>query len=209
MHLPVTALPGAPSLFADPATQAIAAQVFGARSNWFSLGYGNSPAFSALTLTNGQLTFPATQVPSSNANTLDDYEEGTFTPVFTFTTPGDLNIVYSEQTGFYTKIGRQVTMMIKITTSTFTFTTSSGNVQITGIPFTSQSTASSRTIGVLRWQGITKAGYTQISSLLPNGSSTISLTANGSGLAASNVSAADMPSGGAVVLDINHTYFTA
>jgi hypothetical protein len=33
-----------------------------------------------ITTTNGQIAFRATQNPSSNANTLDDYEEGTFTP---------------------------------------------------------------------------------------------------------------------------------
>ena len=34
-----------------------------------------------INLTSGQITFPTTQVPSSDANTLDDYEEGTWTPV--------------------------------------------------------------------------------------------------------------------------------
>ena len=31
-------------------------------------------------LTSGQLKFPATQSASADANTLDDYEEGSFTP---------------------------------------------------------------------------------------------------------------------------------
>jgi hypothetical protein len=50
------------------------------------------------------ITFPATQSASSNANTLDDYEQGTFTPTVggTWTTsPTDLS-------GTYVKIGRQV-----------------------------------------------------------------------------------------------------
>jgi hypothetical protein len=33
--------------------------------------------------TSGQIPFPATQIPSSNPNTLDDYEEGTFLPIIT------------------------------------------------------------------------------------------------------------------------------
>ena len=33
-----------------------------------------------INLTGGQIAFPATAVPSADANTLDDYEEGTFTP---------------------------------------------------------------------------------------------------------------------------------
>src|SRR3990167_787780 len=36
-----------------------------------------------LNLTGGQIKFPGTQVPSSDANTLDDYEEGTWTPIIT------------------------------------------------------------------------------------------------------------------------------
>ncbi len=38
-------------------------------------------ASAALPLGSGQITFPATQNPSADANTLDDYEEGTWTPV--------------------------------------------------------------------------------------------------------------------------------
>jgi hypothetical protein len=51
------------------------------------------------------IAFPATQSDSSDANTLDDYEEGTYTPTITVSsgTP-----TYSYQQGYYTKIGRQV-----------------------------------------------------------------------------------------------------
>jgi hypothetical protein len=38
MHLPVAALPGAPSLLQDPAAQAVAAQVFGRRAAWWNPG---------------------------------------------------------------------------------------------------------------------------------------------------------------------------
>lgn len=49
-----------------------------------------------------QVVFPATQVPSADANTLDDYEEGTWTPSL------GGNTTYSFQVGHYTKIGRMV-----------------------------------------------------------------------------------------------------
>lgn len=91
----------------------------------------------SINLTGGQIAFPAVQVPSAGANTLDDYEEGTFTPTITFSTPGDLNVVYSNQTGLYTKIGRVVHWSAGITTTTFTHTTASGGLQIAGLPFTS------------------------------------------------------------------------
>ena len=52
------------------------------------------------------ITFPASQSASSDANTLDDYEEGTWTPTLTFSTSG--SITYLTQTGSYTKIGNTV-----------------------------------------------------------------------------------------------------
>jgi len=54
----------------------------------------------------GQIQFPATQNASANANTLDDYEEGTFTP--TITAGGGGSPTGGTYTGFYTKIGRTV-----------------------------------------------------------------------------------------------------
>jgi hypothetical protein len=56
-----------------------------------------------LQLTSG-ITFPATAVAASDANTLDDYEEGTWTPTAAnFTLGGS-----STLTGTYTKIGRVI-----------------------------------------------------------------------------------------------------
>jgi hypothetical protein len=60
------------------------------------------------------ITFPATQSASTDANTLDDYEEGTWTPTFTcaggsITLNGDLSR--------YTKVGRNVTLSGQITVS--------------------------------------------------------------------------------------------
>jgi len=81
--------------------------------------------------TSDGLTFPATQVASSDPNTLDDYEEGTFTPVIQgSTTVG--TATYATRSGFYTKIGRQVTAHIAINWSSGTGT---GNLQIGSLPF--------------------------------------------------------------------------
>jgi len=55
------------------------------------------------------ITFPATQSASSDANTLDDYEEGTYTvTAIGFTVSGTTTL-----TGTYTKIGRLVFFDIK------------------------------------------------------------------------------------------------
>jgi hypothetical protein len=78
------------------------------------------------------VTFPATQSASTDANTLDDYEEGTWTPtVVGETTAG--TTTYSSRTGTYTKIGRQVTCCATIV---FTATTGTGFMKVGGLPFT-------------------------------------------------------------------------
>jgi len=77
------------------------------------------------------ITFPATQSASTDANTLDDYEEGTFTPtLFGNTVAG--TTTYGNQWGIYTKIGRQVTVSVYITA---TATTGTGELRIGGLPF--------------------------------------------------------------------------
>ena len=67
------------------------------------------------------------------ANALSDYEQGTFTPTAVGgTTAG--TTTYSEQQGSYTKIGRQVTLSVKLAWSALTGT---GNLIFGGFPFTS------------------------------------------------------------------------
>jgi hypothetical protein len=55
----------------------------------------------------GQIGFPATQNPSAGANTLDDYEEGTWTPSLNFS-GGTTGITYGDRQGRYIKIGKNV-----------------------------------------------------------------------------------------------------
>jgi hypothetical protein len=62
------------------------------------------------TLTVDNIQFPATAVASANANTLDDYEEGTVTATMAPQTSGSLPLNVSIQTLGYTKIGRLVTI---------------------------------------------------------------------------------------------------
>ena len=60
-----------------------------------------SPTFTTK-ITTPQVAFPATAVPSADANTLDDYEEGTWTPTFV---SASCTFAYSTQSGWYRKIG--------------------------------------------------------------------------------------------------------
>ena len=78
------------------------------------------------------ITFPATQSASSNANTLDDYEEGTWTPTVSGGTTAGTG-TYSAQNGRYTKIGNQVTVTAYVS---WTAHTGTGGLNFTGLPFT-------------------------------------------------------------------------
>ena len=88
-----------------------------------------------LTGTNG-ITFTATQSASSDANTLDDYEEGTWTPAIS----GITSVAYTQQIGNYIKIGKQVTCFARLLVSG---TGSGAAVNVTGLPFTSANAAGS------------------------------------------------------------------
>ena len=94
-----------------------------------------SVQFSAngITLTQGRITFPASQIASSDANTLDDYEEGTFTPGIAFG-GNAVGVSYTTQTGTYTKIGNRYLIDIVITLSSKG--SSTGAVTVTGLPDT-------------------------------------------------------------------------
>jgi hypothetical protein len=96
--------------------------------------------------TAGQIKFPATQNPSSDVNTLDDYERGTWTISFTFATPNDLAVSAETKEAYYVKIGQQVFLFWNYT-FTPTFTTSAGNAQLTGMPFTHKDVTNANCVG--------------------------------------------------------------
>lgn len=93
------------------------------------------------------IQFPATQVSSANVNVLDDYEEGTWTPVIGGAT-STAGQTYSVQAGYYTKVGNKVTATCMVTLSAKG--TITGNVQIQGLPFASQNTtANDKWVGAI------------------------------------------------------------
>ena len=100
-----------------------------ARINSYGIGVGGAVPSSGM-----GLSFPATQSVSSDANTLDDYEEGTWTPGISFGS-GSIGITYSSRNGRYTKIGRMITVGCTIVLSAKG--SSTGGVQVTGLPFPS------------------------------------------------------------------------
>jgi hypothetical protein len=112
-----------------------------------STGTGNTVLSAAPTLSGNVTLSTGNLIPSTaakginfTANTpaagmtsqlLNWYEEGTWTPTIIGTTSAG-TATYSQQIGRYTKIGRQVTLTLRIN---YTGHTGTGNMQISGIPF--------------------------------------------------------------------------
>ena len=105
------------------------------------------------------ITFPATQVASANVNTLDDYEEGTWTPVISGSTTAGTH-TYVFQDGVYTKIGQQVTLQFKVRINVKD-AAMAGNVQIIGSPFSANSHGASGCFGHIQYVTYT-ANYTSL-----------------------------------------------
>jgi len=121
-------------------------------------------------------------------------------PAITFTTPGNLAAAYSLQQGWVERNGDFVVAHFALQTSSFTHSTASGELVIHGLPVTSQNVASERWTGPALVQGVTKSGYTSFVVAMSENTKTFGIAACGSGQAISAVTAADMPSGGTVVL---------
>jgi len=73
------------------------------------------------------------------ANTLDDYEEGTFTPELRDATSGGNTATTTHKYGNYTKVGNLVTIWMHFRNIDTTGMTSGNAINITGLPFTAAS----------------------------------------------------------------------
>jgi len=84
------------------------------------------------------ITFPATQSASSNANTLDDYEEGSWTPQLQFgTANAGMTGTFS---GRYTKVGNMVTIAVYVAVTNKG--SSTGAARLINLPFAPATTGS-------------------------------------------------------------------
>jgi hypothetical protein len=101
--------------------------------------------------TSGQIKFPATQNASANANTLDDYEEGTWTP----NQGSGLTVVGAfSSSGNYVKVGKVVTLNFSLSGATSITTGAAGTAITTNLPFTTGSVYASGTLS-----GTSNVGY--------------------------------------------------
>jgi hypothetical protein len=82
----------------------------------------------------GRLQFPSTQNASSDANTLDDYEEGTWTP----TDASGAGLSFAVAGGRYIKIGKMVHIQFNVL---YPATADASSAKIGSLPFTSVSSA--------------------------------------------------------------------
>lgn len=103
--------------------------------------------------------------------------------------------------------GDRIDYSFRIETSAFTHTTAAGNLLITGLPYTVNSSAYGRCQGGLTFSGITKAGYTQFTPEPAPGTTNINIFACGSGVAVAATLITDLPTGGAVTLRGAGHYF--
>lgn len=155
-----------------------------------------SPTFTGIVTTAGQIAFPAAQSASANANTLDDYEEGTWSPVLEYSVPGTSTWASASGTGTYTKIGNRVFWDVTVS-GVPTNGTASGYIRCKNLPFTVKIISGYGAVGG-NAAGWTKAGFSQVV-LVPTGNTTfLYFQASGSGQALTTVAVADIPSGGTV-----------
>lgn len=107
-----------------------------------AIALGGPAAFANTTTPNLGLNKPSVGADSDtwgtylnqNADKIDAlFSSGTWTPVVTFATPGNLSVSYSQQSGRYTQIGDLVYVDVTLAFIP-TFTTASGDLIITGLP---------------------------------------------------------------------------
>jgi len=115
----------------------------------FSSGIGIGGA----TATTGGIQFPTTEVNVNNANNLDDYEEGSFTPVVVGSSTAG-TATYSAQNGRYVKIGRAVNFNLYCDWSAGTGT---GSLYIGGLPYVADAAGIYPACAIGETSGITLA----------------------------------------------------
>ena len=108
---------------------------------------GAITASAGVVVPSGQgIDFSATANSSGTTSSeiLDDYEEGTWTPVYASTSNSFTSVTYESSTfGTYTKVGRQVTLVATMKLDNLTVGSASGNLLVSGIPFTALDSTSS------------------------------------------------------------------
>jgi len=129
----------------------------------------NATIGGTVVVTGGQIAFPATQSASANANTLDDYEEGTWTPIDA--SGAGLSLTTE---GRYVKVGQFVMASCHVTYPT---TANGSGAAIGGLPFESLSTSNNMFGGMVSYSTYA----TPFTCLILTGTTSMQLFAFGGG----------------------------
>jgi hypothetical protein len=140
------------------------------------------------------ISFPATQVAKSDPNTLDDYEEGTWTPVVAdAATGGNTGTIASIQQAWYRKVGSLVTVSCSFTGIGTSGLASGNTLWIRGLPFA----ISGRSYGAVQCDNITFSDT--VVSFLNVGNTAFFLATAVSGGAGSDLKVSAVTSGSAAL----------
>jgi len=150
-----------------------AAQITGTHASFLSTGVDDNATAVKLTVTdsginiNGDITFSSASqgiclgvTSNVDANTLDDYEEGSWTPDFANGTP-TWTTVYN-RIGRYTKIGNMVWVWMEIYVGAVSFSDATQLMEISGLPFS--------TGGIGNTFGLAHSSHVQTQNLYTSGS---------------------------------------
>ena len=138
-------------------------KIIGAGAEGLTLSSTSLTVANGLTLTDGNVTlasghginFAATGDASGmTAELLDDYEEGSFTPIIGGSS-GNGSLSYSTQAGTYTRIGRAVNFNLVVIASSGV-SGGGGTLQIDGLPYSARAASSGQVYG---WYGGASIGY--------------------------------------------------
>jgi hypothetical protein len=138
-------------------------------------------------------------------NKLDDYEEGTWTPSLTLGAVASGN--YNIQNGYYTKIGRQVSITLRIQLSALG--TNQGSADIAGLPFAVHNVTGGNCgayFGFLDGVSNNWSAYTLIPTI-DNGASNIRLRFNNASGAWQPLNQGDLTNTSDIIMSA--TYFTS
>ena len=172
--------------------------------NFDGASTSNNVAFGSIAKGTGGSSVTQTNSAAGNETGYD--ATGTGNLGVTFSTLG--NLVFAGTSPFkWSRSGNLCTVSFAIDSTTFTHTTASGSLRLTGLPFTVQSGDSSGLGAISAIQGVTKANYTQFGVRATASQTYIEIYASGSGQSAVLLQASDMPTGGTVVLYGSVTYF--
>ena len=164
------------------------------------MAFGVNAAERMRILSSGGITFNG---DTGAANALDDYEEGTFTPVLGAHS-SDGTHSYTTQVGNYTKVGNVVHIWLKLVINTLnTSGTISGNLEIKGLPFTSANTTGQLYMGTFLPSGLAVSGTGPVTMMGINGT-TVSMAEANDNAGYSMFTSSDVASGDSFFIQFSY-----